>query len=84
MDFIRSSWSSPGQNTGVGSLSVLQGIFPAQGSKPRSPTLQADSLPAETPGKFLGTRIFVRRDCNFASCEKVIWRAVNETENSES
>ena len=25
-------WSSPGQNTGVGSLSLLQGIFPTQGS----------------------------------------------------
>ena len=26
-----SPWNSPGQNTGVGSLSLLQGIFPAQG-----------------------------------------------------
>ena len=25
-------WKSPGQNTGVGSLSLLQGIFPTQGS----------------------------------------------------
>ena len=30
MDY--SPWHSPGQNTGVGSLSLLQGIFPAQGS----------------------------------------------------
>ena len=30
-----SPWNSPGQNTGVGSLSFLQGIiFPAQGSNP--------------------------------------------------
>ena len=28
------SWNSPGQNTGVGSLSLLQGIFPTQGSNP--------------------------------------------------
>ena len=27
-----SPWSSPGQNAGVGSLSLLQGIFPTQGS----------------------------------------------------
>ena len=27
-----SSWNSPGQNTWVGSLSLLQGIFPTQGS----------------------------------------------------
>ena len=27
-------WNSPGQNTGMGSLSLLQVIFPTQGSKP--------------------------------------------------
>ena len=27
-------WNSPGQNTGVGSLSLLQEIFPTQGSNP--------------------------------------------------
>ena len=27
-------WNSPGQNTGVGSLSLLQGIFPTQRSNP--------------------------------------------------
>ena len=27
-------WNSPGQNTGVGSLSLLQGIFTTQGSNP--------------------------------------------------
>ena len=30
-------WNSPGQNTGVGSLSLLQGIFPTQGSYPGLP-----------------------------------------------
>ena len=34
---IYSSWNSPGQHTGVGSLSLLQGIFPTQGSNPRLP-----------------------------------------------
>ena len=29
-----SQWNSPGQNTGVGSLSLHQGIFPTQGSNP--------------------------------------------------
>ena len=29
-----SPWNSPGQNTGVGSCSLLQGIFPTQGSNP--------------------------------------------------
>ena len=31
---LYSPWSSPGQNTGVGSLSLLQGIFPTQESNP--------------------------------------------------
>ena len=30
-------WNSPGQNTGVGSLSLLQGIFTTQGSNPHLP-----------------------------------------------
>ena len=42
-----SPWNSPGQNTGVCSLSLLQGIFPNPGIKPRFPILQVDSLPAE-------------------------------------
>ena len=29
---LQSPWNSPGQNTGVGSLSLLQGIFPTQES----------------------------------------------------
>ena len=31
---LYSPWNSPGQNTGVGSLSLLQGIFPTQGWNP--------------------------------------------------
>ena len=42
---------SPGQNTGVGSLSLLQGNLPNPGIKSRSPALQEDSLPAEPQGK---------------------------------
>ena len=34
---LYSSWNSPSQNTGVGSLSFLQGIFPTQGSNPGLP-----------------------------------------------
>ena len=34
---LYSPWNSPGQNTGVGSCSLLQGIFPIQGSNPRLP-----------------------------------------------
>jgi len=31
---LYSPWNSPGLNTGMGRLSLLQGIFPTQGSKP--------------------------------------------------
>ena len=82
-------WDSPGKDTGVGCHTLLQGIFPTQGSnpgfphcrreppgkpkntgvgspvpspgdlpnpgiEPRSPALQADSLPAELPRKAFG------------------------------
>ena len=46
---VCSPWNSPGQNTGLGSLSLLQGIFPTQGLNPGLP--QVDSLPAKPPGK---------------------------------
>ena len=48
---IYSPWNSPGQNTGVGSLSLSPGDLSNPGIKPRSPTLQVDSLPGEPPGK---------------------------------
>ena len=66
-------WNSPGQNTGVGSLSLLQGIFPTQGLNPGLSTLQADSLPAEPQGKSKNTgvgslsllqRIFLTQELN--------------------
>ena len=45
---------SPGKNTGVGSHSFLQRIFPTPGTKSMplmSPALQADFLPLTAPGK---------------------------------
>ena len=49
---LYSPWNSPGQNTGVSIISLLQGIF-----QPRSPALQADSLPAEPQGKSTNTGV---------------------------
>ena len=52
---LYSPWNSPGQNTGVGSLSLLQ-----ESSQPRikpSSALQTDSLPAEPQGKPKNTRV---------------------------
>ena len=46
---LYSPWNSPGQNTGVPFPSP--GGLPNPEIKPRSPALQADSLPAEPQGK---------------------------------
>ena len=45
---LYSPWNSPGQTTGVGNLSLLQGILPTQGLNPD--LMQVDSLPAEPQG----------------------------------
>ena len=42
---------SPSQNPGVGSLSLLQGIFPTQGSNPGLPHCRWIFLQPEPPGK---------------------------------
>ena len=39
------------KSTGVGGLSLLQGIFPAQESNWGLSALQADPLPADLPGR---------------------------------
>ena len=54
---LYSPWNSLGY-IGVGSLSLLMvGDVPNPGIKPRSPTLQADSLPAELQGNSKDTGV---------------------------
>ena len=48
---LYSPWNSPGQNTGVSSLYLLQGIFPTQGWKPGLLHCRQILLPAELSGK---------------------------------
>ena len=48
---LYSTWSFPGQNTGVGSRSLLQGYLPNPGIEPSSPAFQIDSLRAESQGQ---------------------------------
>ena len=57
MDYTVSPWNFPGQNTGVGSLSFLQGDLPNPGIEPRSLVLWADSLSAEPQGKPKNTEV---------------------------
>jgi len=50
------SWNSPGQNTGVGSLSLLQGIFPTKGLNPGLRHCR-QTLPAEPQDKAKNTGV---------------------------
>ena len=51
MDYTAHGMNSPDPNTGVGSLSPLQGILPTQGSNPGLLHGRQNSLPAEPQGK---------------------------------
>ena len=53
-------WNCPGNNTGVGCHSLLQGIFPAQGSNPCLLHWQVDSSPLTLLGSPLLTSGFPR------------------------
>ena len=48
---LYSPWNSLGQNTGADRPFPSLEDLPNPGIKPRSPTFQADSLPAEPQGK---------------------------------
>ena len=83
----KSPRNSPGQNTGVGSHSLLQEIFrdlPNSRIKSKSPTLQEDSLPAEPPGKPKNTgvgsisllQIFPTQESNWGllHCRQILYQ----------
>ena len=61
-------WNSPGKNTGVGCLSLLQGISPPQGSNPHFLHLlhgQAFSLPLAPPGISAILQMMIIYLCSF-------------------
>ena len=71
--------------TRVGCHTLLRGDLPNPGIKPRSPTLQADSLPAELPGKPKNTgvgslsllqRIFLTQELNqgLLHCRQILYQ----------
>ena len=81
---LDSRWNSPGQNTGAGSLSLLQGSS-HPGIKLRSPALQVILLPAEPPGKPRNTavgslsllqRIFPTQELNHGllHCRRILYQ----------
>ena len=61
---LYSPWNSPGQNTGVGSHSLLQGIFPTLGSNPGLPHCKWILYQLSHKGS---PRILDRVDCSFSS-----------------
>ena len=69
----------------LGSLSLLQWGLPNPGIKPRSPELQADSLPSELPGKPKNTgvgslsllqQIFLTQESNqgLLHCKRILYQ----------
>ena len=80
-----SSWNSPSQNTGVGNL---EEDCPNPGIEPKSPKLQADSLPAEPQGKPKNTGegrlsllqwIFPPQESNqsLLHCRQILYQLIN-------
>ena len=54
-----SPWNSPGQNTGVGSLSLLQGILPAQESNPCLPHCRRILYQLSHKGSPLTSKLYI-------------------------
>ena len=84
---LYSSWSSPGQNTGGGSLSFLQGNLPNPGIEPRSPAMQVDSLPTEPQQKLQWIcfySVFIRNIWGFNASHSNILQKHGTIENGNS
>ena len=67
---LYSPWNSPGLTTGVGSLSLLQGIFPTQGSNPGLPHCRQILYHLSHQGSTLGKHLTFR---NFQHCLRQHW-----------
>ena len=70
-------WNSPGQNSGVGSLSLLQGIFPTQGSNPgllhcRQILYQPSHKGSPEPPRILNVTVCSRRAMQVVKEKKVL------------
>ena len=81
---LYSPWNSPGQDTGVGGLSLLQGTFPTQRLNPGFLALQVDSLPAEPQGKPINLntlRLFPWKSC-YNQVNKILVQGLFQNENS--
>ena len=68
---LYSPWNSPGQNTGVGSLSLLQRIFPTQGLNPGLPHCRLILYQLSHAEDRLTPRWHVGQPCGKASWESL-------------
>ena len=59
---LHSAWNSPGQNTGVSSLSLLQRIFPTQGSNPGLPHCRQILYQLSQKGSPLLRNLYTRQE----------------------
>ena len=67
-------WNSPGQNTGVGNLSLLQGIFPTQGVNPRLPQCRQILYQLSPQGSPTVERGLIVKEDLFCSGGLLVWR----------
>ena len=90
----QASWNSPGQNTGAGSPSLLQGIFPTQGSNPDLPH-RRQILYQLTQGKPKNTglgslsllqKIFPTQELNqgLPHCRRILYQLSYEVSENKS
>ena len=76
---LYSPWNPPGQNPGGGTFPLFRDL-PNPGIKPRSPTLQADSLSAVPQGKLIDIRVIAKIINNFIL---INFTRLNELKKSE-
>ena len=69
-----SPWNSPGQNTGVGSLSLLQGIFPTQGLNPGLPHYRWILYQLSPKRSPLLAKCRVNRELNLDQYKLPLWK----------
>ena len=55
------------------------GVLPSPGIEPRSPELQADSLPSEPPEKTLGLLVLEEDHCCARRPLKQVWRGTKDS-----
>ena len=66
---LYSPWNSPGQNTGVSSLSLFQGLFPTQGSNPGLPHCRRILYQLSHQGSLMFSESSANVSSHFISCD---------------